>query len=359
MTPSARTTRWHGMKYGIGLFASAVPTARTADGCPISRATQLYGRTWPYGISRALRSTACSNSVSPRRSKRSVRLPLSSSVMWCAISGEGVPGRNGRRPTSARQYSSNSSAERERAAADTPLRFHATNTAPITVSNRAYSSASPATASTRCASPAGAFTSPSLFRSAVETLIVLTSQDSQTSMHIGFDCAHRLPENLRSLCVRKVLHAAKHHRLAIPLGQAGQGCRHAVQLDPLQGPGLRARRGVLLAAVQLDHSRTRPPVAVAGHVDGDPVQPRSLLQLAHALGRIPNQCPVGAQQRVLRDLLGVVAVARQGVAERIQSILVVVHHALKDVLHAIHRSLLTRIRRPGLQAIGTAPRPGL
>src|SRR5207244_8679290 len=114
-----------------------------------------------------------------------------------------------------------------------PTPSHTPPPAPSAVSSDAYPSARPAPASTRCASPAGAFTSPSLFRSAVETLIVLTSQDSQTSMHIGFDCAHRLPEHLRSLRVGKVLHAAKHHRLAIPLWQAGQGCRHAVQLDPL------------------------------------------------------------------------------------------------------------------------------
>src|SRR5712691_1226621 len=358
MTPSARTTRWHGMKYGIGLFASAVPTARTADGCPISRATQLYGRTCPYGISRALRSTACSNSVSPRRSKRRVRLPLSSSVMRCAMSTGGVPGRKGRR-TSARKYSSNSCAERERAAADTPLRFHATNTAPITVSNRAYSSARPAPAKTRSASPAGAFTSPSLFRSAVETLIVLTSQEFQTSMHVGFDCAHGLSEHLRRLRVRKVLHAPEHDGLAIPLGQAGQGGGDGVELKTLQGPRLRAGRGVLLAPVQLEQPRTRPPVPVAGHVHGDPVQPRPLLQLADALGRIPDQRPIAAQQRVLRDLLRVMPVAGQCVAERVESILVVVHHALKDVLDAIHRSLLTRTGRSGLQAIGTAIRPGL
>src|SRR4029077_3571542 len=148
---------------------------------------------------------------------------LSSSVMRCAISAEGVPGRRGRGPTSARKYSSNSSAERERPAAETPLRFHATNTAPITVSNRAYSSARPALPSTRSASPAGAFTSRSLFMSAVETLIVLTSQDSQTSVYVGFDCADGLPKHFGGLGVRKFLHAAKDDGLAIPLGQTGQG----------------------------------------------------------------------------------------------------------------------------------------
>ncbi len=39
-TPSLRTTRWQGISTGTGLFASAVPTARTARGRPISRAIQ-------------------------------------------------------------------------------------------------------------------------------------------------------------------------------------------------------------------------------------------------------------------------------------------------------------------------------
>ena len=41
MMPSVRITRWQGMMTGIGLLASAVPTARTAAGRPISLATQL------------------------------------------------------------------------------------------------------------------------------------------------------------------------------------------------------------------------------------------------------------------------------------------------------------------------------
>ena len=194
----------------------------------------------------------------------------------------------------------------------------------------------------------------------VGTFAVVISHRGWKPYFVRHELIHHLQsEHLGSLRVRKVLHAAKHNRLAISLGQAGQSGRHAIQLQPLQSPCLRAGRGVLLAAVQLDHPRTRPPVPVAGHVHGDPVQPRPLLQVANALRRIPHQRPVGAEQRVLGDLLGIVPVASQGVAERIQSILVVVHHPLKDVLHAIHRSLLTRIRRPGLQAIGTAPQPRL
>ena len=40
MVPSVRTTRWHGTMSGTGLWPSAVPTARTAFGRPISAAIQ-------------------------------------------------------------------------------------------------------------------------------------------------------------------------------------------------------------------------------------------------------------------------------------------------------------------------------
>ena len=68
MVPSVRTTRWHGTMSGTGLWPSAVPTARTAFGRPISAAIHPYGRTSPRGISSALVQTATSNSVRPRRS---------------------------------------------------------------------------------------------------------------------------------------------------------------------------------------------------------------------------------------------------------------------------------------------------
>src|SRR5258706_8050472 len=42
---SLRTTRWQGTTSGTGLWARAVPTARTAFGWPISAAIQPYGRT--------------------------------------------------------------------------------------------------------------------------------------------------------------------------------------------------------------------------------------------------------------------------------------------------------------------------
>ena len=62
IVPSVRTTRWHGTMSGTGLCPSAVPTARTAFGRPISAAIQPYGRTSPRGISSAFVQTATSNS---------------------------------------------------------------------------------------------------------------------------------------------------------------------------------------------------------------------------------------------------------------------------------------------------------
>src|SRR3970040_1269170 len=61
IVPSGRNTRWQGTMSGTGLWASAVPTARTAFGRPISAATQPYGRTSPNGISAVFVQTARSN----------------------------------------------------------------------------------------------------------------------------------------------------------------------------------------------------------------------------------------------------------------------------------------------------------
>ena len=71
---------------GTGLCPSAVPTARTAFGRPISAAIQPYGRTSPRGISSALCQTSRSKSVWPRRSRsiRTRRSPPSRRAMAVA-----------------------------------------------------------------------------------------------------------------------------------------------------------------------------------------------------------------------------------------------------------------------------------
>ena len=98
--PSVRTTRWQGTISGTGLCPSAVPTARTAFGRPISAAIQPYGRTSPRGISSALRQTSRSKSVWPRRS-RSIRTPAvaaSRRAMAAARRSGSVRGAMARRP---------------------------------------------------------------------------------------------------------------------------------------------------------------------------------------------------------------------------------------------------------------------
>src|SRR5450759_5952832 len=186
-------------------------------------------RTSPRGISRVLRSTACSNEVRPRRSNRIRCRPCSSSSTLAARSFGGSAATSCR-PTSLRNQSSNSAAEAERAAAETPCRFHATYTVPSTVSKRAYESAIPTWASRRSAKPAGAFTSPSLFRSVVSVVIVVTSQQFEPPMNVRLHRPNRLPQRVRRLLVRKLLDVAQDDRLAIARGKPRHPDRQRVHL---------------------------------------------------------------------------------------------------------------------------------
>src|SRR5450759_32755 len=326
-----------GMKVGIGLLASAVPTARTAAGRPISRATHPYGRTSPRGISRVLRSTACSNEVRPRRSNRIRWRPCSSSSILTARSCGGSAAHSCR-PTSLRNQSSNSAAEAERAAADTPCRFHATYTVPSTVSKRAYESVIPTWASRRSANPAGAFTSPSSFRSVVRVVIVVSSQQFESPMHVRLHRPNRLPQRVRRLLVRKLLDVAQDDGLAITRGKPRHPHRQRIHLHLQQSAFLRADRVVWLAPIQLDQARPHAPRSVAHHVECDPVQPGFLPQLPDPVGRICDERAIRAQERVLGDLFGVVAIACQGEAEREDPVLVLMHHPLEQALSAVHHS---------------------
>src|SRR5438034_5398294 len=343
------------MKYGIGLLASAVPTARTAAGCPISRAIQPYGRTWPRGISSVLCSTCCENDVRPRRSNRRRRFPLSWSSILRARSAGGST-RTSLRPTSLRNQSSNSAADLLRIAAETPSRFQATYTGPRTVSNTAYESAVPACASTRSANPEGAFTSPSRFRSIITVAMVFSSEHFQATMDIGLDRPHGLSERVRNFGISELLHMPQHHRLAVPRWQARDTRGELVDLRPLQHVLLRADPAVGLAAVELDQPRPHAPYTVADHVDRDPVQPGTLLELPDALGRVPGERFVGAQERVLRHIFGVVPVAGQRQPERVDPVLVVPDQALEDALRTFHRPPKHASLPPGCKRSGTMMR---
>src|SRR5438270_5295587 len=226
------------MKYGIGLCASAVPTARTASGLPISRATHPYGRTSPRRISSVLCSTACANGVNPRRSNFRRRLPFSWSAIL-AVRSAGGSTRTSRRPTARRNHSSNFAADSQRIAAETPTSLHATYTGPSTVSNTAYESAL-ARPSTRSAKPAGALSSPSRLSSFITVAMVLSSQDLQSTMHVRLDGSDRLPEHIRHLRIRQVLHMPQHDRLAVAGRQACHPRGQPVDLGPPDRVVLRA-----------------------------------------------------------------------------------------------------------------------
>lgn len=68
--PSILTTRWHGIRSGIGFLAKAVPTARVARSAPIALATHRYERTSPAGIVLTFRKTLRWKGVQQDRSIR-------------------------------------------------------------------------------------------------------------------------------------------------------------------------------------------------------------------------------------------------------------------------------------------------
>ena len=158
--PSVRTTRWQGTMSGTGLWPSAVPTARTARGRPISAATQPYGRTSPRGISSALDQTSTSNGVRPRRS-RSMRARRSPSRRR-RIADSRRSGRrsatSARRPVRARCRRATSSASAARSTIVTPRPFQATASGPRGESIVAIRSMRPTSARTAGRSDPGAGT---------------------------------------------------------------------------------------------------------------------------------------------------------------------------------------------------------
>src|SRR5436309_6207314 len=344
------------MKYGIGLLASAVPTARAAAGCPISRAIHPYGLTWPRGISRVFRSTACENGVRPRRSNCIRRLPCSWSSILDARPAGGSACTN-RRPMSSRNHCSNSADDLLRIAAETPSRFQATYTGPSTVSNTAYESAIPACARTRSAKPGGAFTSPSRLRSNITVAMVISSQQFQAAMHVGFDRPHGLAKRVGDFGVRQLLHVTQDDRLPVSRRQARDP---GGQLVDLRFPhhvllGTRARVG--LAAVQLDEPRPVAPDPVPHNVDRDLVQPRLLFEIPDPFRRIGDQGAVGSQEGILRDLLRVVPVARQGQPERENAVLVISNQALEGAFRNLHHPPEHHLAPSGCKGIGTMMRP--
>src|SRR5436309_1069028 len=95
------------------------------------------------------------------------------------------------------------------------------------------------TARTRSANPAGAFTSPSRFRSIITVAMVLSSQDFQAAMDVGLHRPHGLPQSLRDLRVGQLLDVPEHDRLAVAGGQAGDPRRQLVDLGPTKDVLLR------------------------------------------------------------------------------------------------------------------------
>ena len=159
MCPSVRTTRWHGTRSGTGLWPSAVPTARTAAGWPISDGDPAVRPDLAAGDLERLEQTARSNSVRPRRSTSifARRSPASRRAMALARRGGSASTRRTGRPKSRSKYGLERRRHRGALATDeTPRPFQATKTSPIAVDSEAYRSARPTAARVAGRSVAGA-----------------------------------------------------------------------------------------------------------------------------------------------------------------------------------------------------------
>ncbi len=147
---------------------------------------------------------------------------------------------------------------------------------------------------------------------------------------------------------------AQHHRLSITRRKASDACGQLIHLRAPYGAFLRTRTVIGLASVELNQSRPHSPVPVANNVDRDLVQPGALLQVPDPFRRVRDERPVGAQKRVLRDLFGIHPVAGQGVAQRVDAVLVLSHHPLEDALRGFHHPYEEIVQRYQQVAFRTA-----
>jgi hypothetical protein len=77
---------------------------------------------------------------------------------------------------------------------------------------------------------------------------------------------------------------------------------------------------------------------VPDHVDGDAVQPGTLLQFPYSFWRVSAKSAIRAQKSVLRHLFGIVAVAGHRQARREYAVLVLMHHPLEELVKALHHT---------------------
>src|SRR5260370_7395335 len=120
---------------------------------------------------------------------------------------------------------------------------------------------------------------------------------------------------------------AKHNRLSIASRKLRDPRRQLVDLHPLHHLCLGTWRVVGLAAVELNQSRVHAAHPVPDHVDGDAVQPGTLLQFPYSFRRVGAKSAIRAQESVLRHLFGIVAVSRPCPAPRHTYLLFIRHHS--------------------------------
>src|ERR1700681_1273622 len=168
----------------------------------------------------------------------------------------------------------------------------------------------PTWASRRSANPAGAFTSPSRFSSVVRVVMVVSSQQFESSMDVRFHCPDRLSKRVRRLLVRKLLFVAQDDRFAKARRKTRDPLRQGIHLHLQKRAVLRADGVIGLASIELDESGPGTARSVPYHVQRDAVKPWLLLQLSNAVRRVGDERAISAQERVLRHLFRVMAGAR-------------------------------------------------
>ena len=310
MWPSDRTTRWHGMSSGTGLWPSAVPTARTAAGWPISAAIQPYGRTSPRGIWSAFSRTARSNVGA------AAQVDLDPGP---AVAGETTRDRLGQRAAAARRHAGSAGRADARTrprtpvaswavlTAETPRPFQATQTSPIALESGAYRSASPTATSVAGRSvdwgaraqvvqggldPVVRPSSGRVRAGSCDRLLALVRLDGgakqgEAPVDLGLDGALGPAEDVAHLLVGQAVDVAQHHGGAVEDGQAADEARPTSRSDSrridrscgVSMAGAANWRSARSPATSHRRVRVRRSVAGPAEVQHDRREPRPQLEL--------------------------------------------------------------------------------
>jgi hypothetical protein len=156
------------------------------------------------------------------------------------------------------------------------------------------------------------------------------SESVQSSRDVGLGRALRATEDLRHLRGRQVDHVPEHHCEPLDVGQPREQATQLTLEVALLGPLLHARPGgELLHRLEGGWRRRAParvPGCVARGVAHDREQPGSRPQCPDPGVVVAAQGPVGAQERLRCEVVGIVRAAAQPQRDRVDQPLVAPDH---------------------------------